>query len=730
MTRAPARRLVLPLTTVLVAGLCAAPTALAAPSAEPGPSEDPYAAVELQARTNLLVNDAGYNLPPGSSFNSITPDINDAAEVTFRVQYTAAEGNPSEGAPGVWYGGGGTGSIVHRGTENQSVPNDPTLNESGDIAFTFGGGSIDNLLYRYDGETGTVAQVGTSPVLPSSYNNPTIDEAGGITFGGLFGSGRGWAGVTDGPGQFYVQDSTLDPSSPFGFLYTPRGNDAGQIAGKVGLTSNISGDVELRIFESDGTSQLVAASTSVDPSSPYSRFDNSIGFSENGLVATIATRAADNTRVAVLFDGTTATEVAVAGEDGIVSFDSFPADVNDAGQVVFRAVDAGGQAIYVADGETLTRVVGKGDEVQTDNGLAQLGQHDTSPVFGGAPRINNAGDVSFTAGVHPTGNNQVEWGTGVFVAYSGQDVTPEPEGPETVERLGGGDRFETAATAALSVYPDGADVVYVATGRDFPDALTSAAAAGYQDGPVLLTQNDRLPLATRAALESLEPAEIIVSGGSGAVSDEVLSALEDYTSGSVTRLSGGDRFATAAAIATRFDSPETVFVATGLDYPDALAAGARAGALGAPVLLVQQDRIPLSTAAALGDLSPESIVVVGGTGSVSNDVLGDLGAYATGEVTRVSGGDRYATAAALSAELEASELGFVATGQDWPDALGAAALAGHLEAPVLLVQSDRVPLVTTTELERLEAPHLRIVGGTGAIQEVVREALEALDYTD
>ncbi|WP_247091041.1 cell wall-binding repeat-containing protein [Ornithinimicrobium sp. F0845] len=689
-----------------------------------------YDTLELQARTNLLVNDEGFNLPPGSSFNSITPDINDAAQVAFRVQYTAAEGNPSSGAPGIWFGGDGTGSIVHRGTESQSVPNDVSLNEAGDIAFTFGDGALDNALFRYDGAAGTVNQVGTSPVLPSSYNHPVIDEEGDITFGGTFGSGRAWAGVEDAMGVYYVQDSSLDPDSPFGYLYTPRGNDAAQIAGKVGLESNISTDVEIRVFEADGTSQLMAASTSVDETSAYSRFDNSVGLSDNGLVAAIATRAADGTKVVLRLDGTTATEVAVAGEDGIESFDFFAPDINDAGQVVFRAVDATGQAVYVADGETVTRVVGKGDEVQTDNGLAQLGQHDGSPVFGGAPRINNLGDVSFTAGVHPAGDNQVEWGSGVFVAYAGDQVPPEPEGPETVERLSGFNRFATAANAALSVYPEGAEVVYIATGRAFPDALTATAPAGHEDGPVLLTEADRIPLDTRTALEALTPAEIIVTGGSGAVSDDVLAALEQFTDGPVTRISGVDRYGTAAALAARFETPETVFVATGLDYPDALAAGARAGAVGAPVLLVRQDGVPVSTRAALESLTPGNIVVVGGDGSVADEVLTALEAYTTGEVTRVSGTDRYATAAALSEGLTTSEFGFVATGQDWPDALGAAALAGHLGSPVLLVKADELPAATSTELERLEPPHLRVLGGTAVIQESVKEALEALDYTD
>src|SRR5690625_3114912 len=74
--------------------------------------EEPYEEVELQARTHLLANDEGFNLPPGSSFNSTTPDINNNAEVAFRVQQVA-DPSPTDLQGGVWLGGRGEGEIVH-----------------------------------------------------------------------------------------------------------------------------------------------------------------------------------------------------------------------------------------------------------------------------------------------------------------------------------------------------------------------------------------------------------------------------------------------------------------------------------------------------------------------------------------------------------------------------------------------------------------------------------------
>ncbi len=69
------------------------------------------------------------------------------------------------------------------------------------------------------------------------------------------------------------------------------------------------------------------------------------------------------------------------------------------------------------------RVVGQSTPVQTDLGSAQIGQHDSSPIFAGKPGVNTRGDVVFVAGLHPTGNNQVEWGSGVFIAYADSSDT-------------------------------------------------------------------------------------------------------------------------------------------------------------------------------------------------------------------------------------------------------------------------------------------------------------------
>ncbi|MGN6521572.1 MAG: choice-of-anchor tandem repeat NxxGxxAF-containing protein [Dokdonella sp.] len=378
-----------------------------------------YETVELQARTNLLVNDEGWNLPPGSSFNSISASINANAEVAFRVQVVPDEVDPGLSRPGVWLGAHGAGHLVYVGDVDALIDNDTCINDAGDIAFTISASGSGNALYLYDASAGSAGAVNTLPVIPNSYQSPCVNAGGDIGFQASFSGGRAYAARLGGTTAIYVGDAAVSPGSPYTYLYTPSFNATGTIAAKVATSADQFSQVEIRAFASDGSSQRLLANQATDVASPYSKFDNSLALADDGTIAVVATRAADNRRVVLRSDGTTTTEIAAVDPAGtILELDAFPPAINASGWVAFRARDAQGQAIYLGDGETLLRVAGNGDVVTTDLGAAQLGQHDSSPVFSGRPAINAHGDIAFVAGVYPEGNSQVEWGSGVFVAYA------------------------------------------------------------------------------------------------------------------------------------------------------------------------------------------------------------------------------------------------------------------------------------------------------------------------
>ncbi|QDO87601.1 S8 family serine peptidase [Ornithinimicrobium ciconiae] len=206
------------------------------------------------------------------------------------------------------------------------------------------------------------------------------------------------------------------------------------------------------------------------------------------------------------------------------------------------------------------------------------------------------------------------------VAISDEVVTQLGSWGE-VDRIAGENRYETAALLS-ELYPTGLDTVYVASGEDqnFPDALAGAALAGHEGVPVLLTQTDHVPAAVTAALDRLDAGEVVVLGGTGAVSEGVFADL-----GADRRLSGPDRYATAAAISAQHPAGvENSFVATGLNWPDALTGSALAAFRGEPVNLTKPGSLPAVTRAELERLELSRATVLGGTKSVSEQVFAQL----------------------------------------------------------------------------------------------------------
>jgi len=216
-------------------------------------------------------------------------------------------------------------------------------------------------------------------------------------------------------------------------------------------------------------------------------------------------------------------------------------------------------------------------------------------------------------------------GTGVV----SQAVESALKREATTTRQSGADRYSTAAAISAKHFDPGAAVAFVATGEDFPDALTGGPAAAALGGPILLTQKTKLPSATVSELKRLKPKRIVVVGGTGVVSAAVQDALKSYTTGEVSRLAGADRYSTGGAISKDAFKPgvPVAYVATGANFPDALAGGAAGAFKDGPVLLVAGGTIPKATATELTRLKPKSIIVLGGEAVVPKTVQDALGAY-------------------------------------------------------------------------------------------------------
>jgi putative cell wall-binding protein len=263
-------------------------------------------------------------------------------------------------------------------------------------------------------------------------------------------------------------------------------------------------------------------------------------------------------------------------------------------------------------------------------------------------------------------------------------------------------------------------VAYVATGTNFPDALSAAAAAAKQHGPLLLSAPNSLPSATATALSNLRPTTVVLVGGTSALSAGLqaqITAAAKAWGGTVEREAGANRYSTGQLIVTKaFATATRVFIATGANYPDALSASAAAGSAGVPVVLVNGTASGLDTAtlATLRRLGATEFDVVGGAAAVSAGIASDLATLGT--VHRFAGSDRYTTSAAINASaFPAPARAYYVTGTQFPDALSGAVLAAVRGAPLYVVQPTCVPSATADVLADAGTGSVTLIGGPNAL---------------
>lgn len=291
--------------------------------------------------------------------------------------------------------------------------------------------------------------------------------------------------------------------------------------------------------------------------------------------------------------------------------------------------------------------------------------------------------------------------------------------PPTIERLAGADRYATAIEISQYGFADGEPTtVYIATGEGYADALSAVPAASADNAPLLLTPTSSLPENVRTELIRLDPSEIVVVGGTGVVSPAVFAALEALPfDPTVRRVAGIDRYATSQAIARdAFPAATTAYVATGLGFADALAAGPAASASGGPVVLVPGGNasVDAATLDLLDDLGVSEVVIAGGTGVVSAGIAAQLDVPYL--VTRNAGADRYATAVAINDYAFTLETrSFLATGEGFADALTGAAMAAVFGNPLYTSPKACLPPATLTSIEGLGSSTIVLLGGTGVL---------------
>lgn len=298
------------------------------------------------------------------------------------------------------------------------------------------------------------------------------------------------------------------------------------------------------------------------------------------------------------------------------------------------------------------------------------------------------------------------------------------ETQKNITRIAGLDRFSTANSVAVQGWAAGANTVVIANGYSFADALAATPLAFKYNAPVLLTEADKLTASTMEEIKRLKPKRLVIIGGTGVISQSVQDSLSTrYGSENVLRYAGKDRYGTAQAIAAALGATGQAVVVSGgnANFADALAISSYAAYHGIPILFCEKNMIPESTAKALTDQAVRSTLIVGGTGAVSDQVMTMLP-----EATRYGGKDRYETAVILAKELQMNlSRIFVATGEDFPDALVTGAYAAQTLSPVLMVDQG-IPASVSGFLRtnHTAIDSITAIGGEGAIKPAQEKQLQ------
>ena len=313
----------------------------------------------------------------------------------------------------------------------------------------------------------------------------------------------------------------------------------------------------------------------------------------------------------------------------------------------------------------------------------------------------------------------------ITVQVSGATVIGADEAQATtVTRLSGADRYKTMQAVVDKGFSH-ADSVVIATGTNYPDALSAAGLAGLLDAPVILTDSKSLSPEARYEINRLGASTAYLVGGNKALSSRVVSDLKGMGL-TCRRASGDTRQATAVAVyemgAKRglYSWSETAIVASGSSFADALSASSFSYAMGAPIFLTESNgSLSRSTLSAIRSGGFSEVLVLGGTKVVPSSTYSAIKSAGL-RVTRLAGDNRYQTSwtianFAMGRGMTVENMAF-ATGTNFPDALSGGAFCGKNWSVLMLIEggfpASAKPFM---QAHNGEANRIYVLGGEAAV---------------
>ena len=304
-------------------------------------------------------------------------------------------------------------------------------------------------------------------------------------------------------------------------------------------------------------------------------------------------------------------------------------------------------------------------------------------------------------------------------------------------RIYGSDRFSTAAAISRRAFPHGSEVVIIATGMNWPDALGGSALAGAHDAPILLSNTNSLPPSIKDEIRRLGATRAYILGGKASVDTGVEKDLKSVGVRAISRIAGSNRYEAARNIARSVQSNRgsayegVAFVSSGATFPDALAASPIAAFRKWPIYLADPKAHPSTLASQMKSDGVREVIILGGPASVSTAYENKFKATFR-ETTRLGGRNRYDAAANIAQYgVENAGLGWdgvnVASGGVFPDALAGGALANQKRCVLLLTDGKKLSPEpkNVLSLKKDEIGTVLYLGGSATLTNDVRKRITA-----
>ncbi|MDR1774376.1 MAG: cell wall-binding repeat-containing protein, partial [Clostridioides sp.] len=307
--------------------------------------------------------------------------------------------------------------------------------------------------------------------------------------------------------------------------------------------------------------------------------------------------------------------------------------------------------------------------------------------------------------------------------------------------------------------------VILVNGNSYPDTLTASVLANLKDAPILLSNFENIDTTTLNEIKRIGTTDIVIVGGNKVVSDSVVSQLQKEITGvKVSRICGEDRYQTAIKVGeevrklvsvsqslTNSSNQNSVILAVGTNYPDAISVTSLAEYTNTPILLTGTDTLNEDTLNALKTWNITNVTIIGKEKAISQKVADIIKSLAISEdadnssgssitVERIGGEDRYETAKLIGEKL-ISLLGkeqtststtsssiisqaILVDGTNFPDALTVSSLLGYYKVPVLLTQQQSLNKITANALKDWSISKVTIVGGVNVVSKKIEDELK------